>query len=74
MLSVRKRTVRLCLQGRFPEKSCRFLLDLLKNAESNADVKALDVDTLEIAHIQVRCCHPSPVQSNGCQQTWDKEV
>lgn len=26
--------------GRWPEKSCRFLLDLLKNAESNAEVCA----------------------------------
>ena len=25
-------------QGRWPEKSCRFLLDLLTNAESNAEV------------------------------------
>jgi len=25
-------------QGRWPEKSCRFILDLLKNAESNAEV------------------------------------
>ncbi len=40
-------------QGRWPEKSCRFLLDLLKNAESNADVKGLDVERLFISHIQV---------------------
>jgi large subunit ribosomal protein L17e len=40
-------------QGRWPEKSCRFILDLLKNAESNAELQSLDVDTLEIAHIQV---------------------
>lgn len=33
-------------QGRFPEKSCRFLLDLLQNAESNCDMKGLDVDRL----------------------------
>ena len=26
-------------QGRWPEKSCRFLLDLLTNAESNAEVR-----------------------------------
>jgi len=40
-------------QGRWPEKSCRFLLDLLRNAESNAEVKGLDVDMLKITHIQV---------------------
>ncbi|GJN40384.1 hypothetical protein PR202_gb29591 [Eleusine coracana subsp. coracana] len=40
-------------QGRWPAKSARFILDLLKNAESNAEVKGLDVDTLYISHIQV---------------------
>ena len=40
-------------QGRWPEKSCRFLLDLLTNAESNAEVKGLDPDFLKITHIQV---------------------
>ncbi|KAL8457051.1 hypothetical protein ACS0TY_035040 [Phlomoides rotata] len=49
-------------QGRWPVKSVKFILDLLKNAESNAEVKGLDVDTLYIYHIQVnqaqkqRCC------------------
>jgi large subunit ribosomal protein L17e len=27
------------VQGGWPEKSCRFLLDLLTNAQSNAEVK-----------------------------------
>ncbi|OMO60474.1 Ribosomal protein L22/L17 [Corchorus capsularis] len=40
-------------QGRWPVKSAKFILDLLKNAESNAEVKGLDVDTLFISHIQV---------------------
>jgi len=40
-------------QVRWPTKSCTFLLHLLKNAESNAEVKGLDVDNLEIFHIQV---------------------
>merc|ERR1719502_1229153 len=40
-------------QCRWPTKSCNFLLHLLKNAESNAEVKGLDVDALEIFHIQV---------------------
>ncbi|XP_064965409.1 large ribosomal subunit protein uL22-like [Musa acuminata AAA Group] len=40
-------------QGRWPLKSARFILDLLKNAESNAEVKGLDVDALFISHIQV---------------------
>merc|ERR1712221_19437 len=29
-------------QGRWPKKSAEFLLQLLKNAESNADLKGLD--------------------------------
>ncbi|GLJ26510.1 hypothetical protein SUGI_0512660 [Cryptomeria japonica] len=40
-------------QGRWPVKSAEFLLGLLKNAESNAEVKGLDVDTLYVTHIQV---------------------
>jgi len=39
--------------GRWPEKSCRHLLDLLQNAASNAELKALDLDRLYISHIQV---------------------
>lgn len=40
-------------QGRWPKKSADFLLQLLKNAESNAEYKGLDVDRLVIDHIQV---------------------
>ncbi|CAF4397923.1 unnamed protein product [Rotaria magnacalcarata] len=40
-------------QGRWPKKSAEILLQLLKNAESNADVKGLDADHLVIDHIQV---------------------
>merc|ERR1712110_593788 len=40
-------------QGRWPVKSCRFLLDLLKNAESNAELKGLDTEGIYIKHIQV---------------------
>ncbi|KAK6143241.1 hypothetical protein DH2020_023589 [Rehmannia glutinosa] len=39
--------------GRWPVKSAKFILDLLKNAESNAEMKGLDVDALFISHIQV---------------------
>ena len=45
-------------KGRWPEKSCRILLGMLKNAESNAEVKGLDVDALVIDHIQVRLFQP----------------
>lgn len=40
-------------QGRWPKKSAEFLLQLLRNAESNADYSGLDVDRLIIGHIQV---------------------
>merc|ERR1719440_843934 len=40
-------------QGRWPIKSAKILLDLLKNAESNAEFKNLDSDNLTIQHIQV---------------------
>lgn len=40
-------------QARWPKKSVLFMLDLLRNAESNAETKGLDVDQLQISHIQV---------------------
>ena len=40
-------------QGRWPKKSAEMLLNILKNAESNAEVKGLDVDALSVYHIQV---------------------
>lgn len=40
-------------QGRWPKKSAEFLLQLLRNAESNADNRGLDVDRLLVEHIQV---------------------
>lgn len=39
--------------GRWPIKSVNFLLALLKNAESNAEVKGLDTEKMIIEHIQV---------------------
>jgi large subunit ribosomal protein L17e len=52
-------------QGRWPIKSCEFLIDLLKNAESNAESKGLETGGLFISHIQVWCCglcHPLPAR------------
>jgi len=40
-------------QGRWPKKSCQYMLDLLKNAKSNAIAKELDEDNLMIIHAQV---------------------
>merc|ERR1712202_54688 len=40
-------------KGRWPKKSCQIILGMLKNAESNAKVKGLDIDALVIDHIQV---------------------
>merc|ERR1712205_120632 len=40
-------------QARWPKKSCKFILGLLRNAEANAETKDLDVDKLFITHIQV---------------------
>lgn len=41
-------------QGRWPKKSAMILLQLLKNAESNAEVKMLNTDALVIEHICVQ--------------------
>merc|ERR1712007_233440 len=40
-------------QGRWPVKSAKIVIDLLKNAESNAEFKNLDTENLIIKHIQV---------------------
>lgn len=39
--------------GRWPKKSCQFLLGLLKNAESNAELRGIDTETLVVEHVQV---------------------
>ena len=36
-----------------PNSGAEFLLHMLKNAEGNAELKGLDVDSLVIEHIQV---------------------
>ena len=49
-------------QGRWPVKSTKYIIVLLKHDESDADLKGLDVDSLYISHIQAnqaqkqRCC------------------
>jgi large subunit ribosomal protein L17e len=40
-------------QVRWPEKSVKMVLDLLKNAQSNADQKGLDTKSLSVTHVQV---------------------
>eukprot|EP00126_Sphaerothecum_destruens_P004043 Sdes_comp17932_c0_seq1m7189 len=42
-----------CVQGRWPIKSVDALLTLLKNAESNAELKGLNSNSLYVSHIQV---------------------
>ncbi|GJQ83916.1 RpL17 [Trypoxylus dichotomus] len=39
--------------GRWPQKSAKYLLDLLQNAVSNAEYAGLDCDLLYVYHIQV---------------------
>uniref|UniRef100_A0A2K6F1A6 Large ribosomal subunit protein uL22 n=1 Tax=Propithecus coquereli TaxID=379532 RepID=A0A2K6F1A6_PROCO len=50
-------------QGRWPKKSAEFLLHMLKNAEINADLQGLDVDSLVIEHIPVN-------KPKMCRQTY----
>ena len=40
-------------QGWWPRKNAESLLHMLKNAERNAELRGLDVDSLVIGHIQV---------------------
>merc|ERR1712188_336805 len=40
-------------QAVWPEKSCKLLLELLKNAESNAKYRGLNSEIMYIRHVQV---------------------
>ena len=40
-------------QGRWPEKSVRHVINLLKNLKQNVKAKGLDLDKCQISHIQV---------------------
>merc|ERR1712021_226829 len=40
-------------QARWPKKSAQFVLNLLMNAEANAELKSLEMDKLFISHAQV---------------------
>ena len=40
-------------QGQWPQKSAECLLQVLNNANSNAELKGLDVDSLVIERVQV---------------------
>ncbi|CAK9005925.1 unnamed protein product, partial [Durusdinium trenchii] len=39
--------------GRWPVKSCKVVLGLLRNAEANAEFKNLDTEKLFVEHVQV---------------------
>ena len=41
------------MQDQWPKKGAEFLLHMLKNAENNAELKGLDVESLVTEHIQV---------------------
>ena len=41
-------------QGRFPEKSVRYVMQLLKNLQSNAEAKGLDIEKCSITHFAVQ--------------------
>merc|ERR1719169_136900 len=42
-------------QGRWPQKSVKMLLNILKNAEANAEAKNLDSEKLFIKHLAINC-------------------
>jgi len=52
--------------GRWPEKSVKFITRLLKNAESNADAKSLELENLLIKNIVVQ---QAPVCSSSFMPT-----
>ena len=59
------------MQGRFPKKSCEFILNLLINAESNAEVKSLDTENLVVGHIQARLFTSACACGRACARSQD---
>ena len=51
-----------------PNSGAEFLLHMLKNAEGNAELKGLDVDSLVIEHIQVNTA--PKIQAQDLQSSW----
>ena len=60
------------MQGQWPKKSAEFLLHMLKNAESNTELKGLDVDSLVIEHIQVNKAPRDAAQD--LQSSWSDQT
>lgn len=56
--------IHLRISGRWPEKSVKFITRLLKNAESNADAKNIDVEDLYIRNIVVEQA-PVRIETSG---------
>ncbi|CAK9100580.1 unnamed protein product, partial [Durusdinium trenchii] len=55
--------------GRWPVKSCKVVLGLLRNAEANAEFKNLDTEKLFVEHVQASSSLQLPVQrSNQCKR------
>eukprot|EP00918_Siedleckia_nematoides_P069195 GHVU01150903.1.p1 GENE.GHVU01150903.1~~GHVU01150903.1.p1 ORF type:complete len:201 (+),score=24.32 GHVU01150903.1:552-1154(+) len=55
-------------QGRWPTKSCKILLELLKNAEANAENKQLETNSLYVSHVCVqraRCGRRRTYRAHG---------
>ncbi|OWK17489.1 hypothetical protein Celaphus_00013543 [Cervus elaphus hippelaphus] len=59
------------MQDRRPRQNTEFLLHLLKNAKSTAELKGLGVDSLLTEHIRVNKA-PSPQALQSSQ--WDQAV
>ncbi|SOV18290.1 60S ribosomal protein L17, putative [Plasmodium sp. gorilla clade G2] len=45
-------------QGRWPVKSCKFLLNILDNVQANAESRNLDVSKLKLIHVMVNKARP----------------
>lgn len=56
-------------KGRWPEKSVRFILNLIKNAEANAEAKDLEKEELTIKNIVVQQAPVSAPDSSCLRST-----
>lgn len=63
--------------GGYPEKACRFILQVIKNAENNAEYKGLDPESMYIAYASAyrgRVIHGSMPRAQGRATDWNEQT
>lgn len=63
--------------GRYPKKACGFFIEVIKNAENNAEYKGLNPENMYIAHISAyrgRVIKGSLPRAMGRATPWNEDT